>query len=148
MNLLKEDKINIHKRISACPSYPVCYGIHYKQIRRHIRSGLSGGIYMFSFFSTRTHRKEQVAVRVVVCLGALLFLLCACLSALPSSERIAAFLENRGLAGYELQNDNPLASAHEEALKQFTDRPFEQQTKTPSKTTVSEAPLTPDKIPL
>lgn len=80
---------------------------------------------MFPFLSTRTHSKDQVAVRAVVCLFALLFLLISVLSALPSFGTLTDYFTESGLAGYAQSTERD-ASEHEGALSQFTDRPRDQ----------------------
>lgn len=88
---------------------------------------------MFEFLSTRTHRKDQVAARFCICLFALLFLLCAALSSLPSYGRLTDALSQNGLAGFSEESDPP-SQTHEEALKEFTDRPVSEETSISDKT--------------
>lgn len=90
---------------------------------------------MFPFLSTKNHRKDQVAARLGICIFALLFFLCAALSALPSFGLFTDWLSQKGVAGYadrSVEQDES-SDRHEGALKQYTDRPLDEETSAPAK---------------
>lgn len=82
---------------------------------------------MFAFLSPKSNRRDKVAARAVVCLFALIFFLCAALSALPPLSAITDFLAEAGLSGYGIAADEH-SDAHDEAIEHFSDRPIEYET--------------------
>lgn len=103
---------------------------------------------MVSFLSAREHRKDQLAARIVICVFALIFLLCAALSALPSFDSLSSFLSDSGLAGYAAVSEaEDNAATHSEVLEQFTDRPIESGTSTPI-TAEESKPIVPIEMPV
>lgn len=82
---------------------------------------------MLAFLSTQTHRKDQVVARTCICLFALLFFICAALSAFPSLASVNDYFTQNGLAGYT-ENEDKSTDRYDGALKQFTDRPNSRET--------------------
>lgn len=79
---------------------------------------------MIPFFSPKINGKEQIAGRAVITAAALLFLVTALLSSLPSKDRITDLLESAGLSGYSHVEETVPSRPKE--LEEFYDRPLTQ----------------------